>query len=117
MIASTLQSPHDPMPDTLQPLELRLQPQALAISWSDGRTQILGARVLRQACRCAECVAARRAGRIPDLDPDLSIADLQPFGPGAVNLRFSDGHGRGIFPFPYLASLGADTPSQDGVRP
>jgi len=62
-------------------------------------------------------VAARRAGRIPHLTLDLEIADVQPYGPAAVNLRFSDGHDRGIFPFPYLASLGADTPSQDDVRP
>ena len=46
----------------------------------------------------------------------LRIAGPKPIGAGALNLHFSDGHRRGIFPFAWLASLD-DEALRDGVAP
>lgn len=39
--------------------------------------------------------------------PDLSIETIQPVGAFGVNLRFSDGHDKAVFPFVYLRELSA----------
>lgn len=97
------------------PAELRLRRggRVLELVWADGTSQALAAPALRAACRCAECGGARRAGRAPAIAADLSLVDVRPYGPSGVNLHFSDGHRRGIFPFVYLASLAgeAQTPA------
>jgi DUF971 family protein len=36
---------------------------------------------------------------------DITVLAALPCGPNAVQLQFSDGHDRGIFPFPYLLEL------------
>jgi len=46
MAAPTLRAQPDAQASMPLPLELRLRPQALVVAWSDGRTQILGARML-----------------------------------------------------------------------
>jgi DUF971 family protein len=86
-------------------LRLRRRGRVLEIVWADRPPQALAAATLRGRCRCAECTSARRAGRSASVDADVSLLDVQPCGPGALNLHFSDGHRRGIFPFAYLASL------------
>ena len=84
MIAATLQSPHDPMPDTPQPLELRLQPQALAISWSDGRMQILGARVLRLVAADA-CIDGTAVALLHAVRSGQSVTAISRFAGGEVS--------------------------------
>jgi len=90
-----------------QPTELRLSDagRKLHVTWADERICAFDAAWLRSHCRCSECTSAARAGRVSEVAPDLSLADVVPYGPAAVNLHFSDGHRRGIFPFAYLAAL------------
>jgi DUF971 family protein len=38
--------------------------------------------------------------------PDLRLEGIHPIADKALNLVFSDGHGRGIFPWSYLRELG-----------
>ncbi len=86
-------------------LVLVFAPAALAI----------GAPRLRAACRCADC---RRARIDRDADPDTgdatlagttiagtTIAELRLVGDHALNIAFSDGHDRGIYPWSYLREL------------
>lgn len=100
-----------------QPTQIRLTQQAtsLEIDWEDGTTTRLAAATLRAACRCGPCrSAAARTGHStqPVIPPtDLRITLIEPQGPNSVNLQFSDGHTRGIFPFPYLRSLSAEEAS------
>ena len=90
-----------------QPVALRLSQckRMLEIEWPGGTIIVFRSAALRQGCRCAECVAQRRRGEILSVPPDVSLTDIVPFGPSAVRLTFSDGHGRGIFPFQYLREL------------
>lgn len=78
----------------------------LSIEWDDGRRQSLPHLALRQACRCADCKShAQRTGRPPEVPSDVHLQELSPVGQYGVQLRFSDGHDRGIYPWSFLASL------------
>lgn len=88
--------------------------RVLELAWDDERRS-LDAPVLRAACRCAECSRVQRAGCAATIDPALCIRAIEPYGPGAVNIVFSDGHRRGLFPFTYLASLAARARTSEAV--
>ena len=80
--------------------------------WSDGAVQELGARALRVACPCAQCVEEGSGRRI--LDPasvpeTLTIQAVDLVGRYAFCFRFSDRHETGIFSFEYLRKLGGET--------
>lgn len=97
----------------MTPLEIRLQAAArmLEVDWDDGSTSRLAHLALRRACRCAECLRVRRSGRNVAAPEAIELIAVVPYGPNAVQLRFSDGHERGIFPFPYLRGLERSPPS------
>ncbi|UQR67912.1 DUF971 domain-containing protein [Bradyrhizobium sp. C-145] len=64
----------------------------------------LPAETLRLSCKCAHCTRARFDGRFPKAFPGIAITGIGDLGYG-LNLSFSDGHNRGIYPKPYLLSL------------
>ena len=78
----------------------------LEIIWDDNIVQRLDNAYLRNLCRCAECVSIRRkpGGKI-SCQESVKISEIHPVGNYAVQLAFSDGHNRGIFPWVYLRSL------------
>ncbi|WP_354140425.1 gamma-butyrobetaine hydroxylase-like domain-containing protein [Bradyrhizobium sp. LB11.1] len=59
---------------------------------------------LRLSCKCAHCTRARFDGRFPEAFPGIAITEIGDLGYG-LNISFSDGHNRGIYPKPYLLSL------------
>ena len=69
----------------------------------------IGAETLRISCKCAHCTRARFDGRFPEAFPGIAITGIGDLGYG-LNISFSDGHNRGIYPKPYLLSL-AGTPA------
>jgi DUF971 family protein len=82
----------------------------LEIEWSDGRVSRLPHALLRTRCRCAGCEQLRRTtGLDPAANPSLRLVALEPISDKGLNLVFDDGHGRGIYPWPYLRELGART--------
>jgi DUF971 family protein len=85
-------------------VEIALSEGGLAIT-VDGRRATLAAGSLRSACRCASCRAAERRGAPVIPAPDLTVCAVAPIGAYAAQLRFSDGHDRGIYPLPYLVEL------------
>ena len=78
----------------------------LTIEWTDGQAQQLSNRLLRGSCKCTECESARRQGSL-EAPPAVWIEQINPIGTYGVQLVFSDGHERGIFPWMYLRSLNA----------
>ena len=62
------------------------------------------AETLRLSCKCAHCIRARFDGHFPDAFPGIAITEIGDLGYG-LNISFSDGHNRGIYPKPYLLSL------------
>ncbi len=76
----------------------------LRLSWPDGREQLLDHAELRRQCPCSQCRAFRLRGTPPLVDPRVRVIELNAQGYG-LQLVFSDGHQRGIYPWAYLAQL------------
>lgn len=64
----------------------------------------IAAEQLRLSCKCAHCTRARFDDRFPERFPGIAITEIGDLGYG-LNISFSDGHSRGIYPKPYLLSL------------
>ena len=77
----------------------------LALHWPDGRSARVTHARLRAVCPCSECRAQRRAGIDIQEQADVRLAAIEPVGAYALNLAFSDGHRRGIYPYEMLASF------------
>ena len=79
----------------------------LELRWPDGSEHRLPHGLLRARCRCAACEQAwRSTGQHPEALPAMRLEAIHPVGDKGLNLVFSDGHGRGIFPWAYLHELG-----------
>jgi DUF971 family protein len=88
------------------PLSVALAGDSLALQWAD-RLATIAAATLRAHCRCASCRSACLRGDALALSADAStLVDALPVGHYALQLRFADGHDRGIFPWPALRALG-----------
>lgn len=81
------------------------QARQLQIHWSTGEAYSLNSQQLRAACRCASCRAHQVRGELVLIPQDLQIERINNQGSG-LQLVFSDGHERGIFPWQYLFELG-----------
>lgn len=78
----------------------------LAIEWEDGVVSRVPHAVLREWCRCASCVYARRGGQnLKQRASGVMLTEIKPVADKGLNLVFSDGHDRGIFPWQYLREL------------
>ncbi|RJX78463.1 gamma-butyrobetaine hydroxylase-like domain-containing protein [Pseudomonas sp. LS-2] len=87
--------------------------QLLRLSWQDGSEQHIGHVQLRQLCPCSQCRAFRLRGMKPVVADSIRLLEVHAQGYG-LQLVFSDGHQRGIYPWAYLAQLGAE---RTGNRP
>jgi DUF971 family protein len=86
--------------------------RALELGLDDGATLALSHAALRAGCRCSGCTAARRAGQAPAPAAAAAAAvaavileQITPVGAYGVQLTFSDGHDRGIYPWQLLLEL------------
>jgi DUF971 family protein len=86
-------------------VELADRRRGLRLRWPDGVEADLGAAMLRSACRCATCTHGRRTGAPAPVDPGIELDQVVEFGVAGLQLVFSDGHRRGIFPWEYLREL------------
>jgi DUF971 family protein len=78
----------------------------LTVALASGQKLTLNAERLRAACRCAFCRRAHYDDTFPASFEGVAIARCEPMGHYGINIVFSDGHARGIFPWSYLATLG-----------
>jgi DUF971 family protein len=78
----------------------------LRIVWPDGHADDLSAALLRRESRSAGSRRAKIDNRF-SVPGDLRIESVDPVGTYAVTIAFSDGEDRGIYPWSYLARLGA----------
>lgn len=92
------------MNDAPIPEAIELAPGQLRLRWAD-RDVALTAAALRAACRCAHCRSAALRGQAAPVDDEVSLTHAEPIGVYALHLAFSDGHGRGIFPWALLREL------------
>lgn len=85
------------------PTTVRRRDDAIEIVWdAAGHTGRFPARALRLACPCAACIDEMT--NRPILDPatvpdDVRPLALEPVGAYGLKVRWSDGHGTGIYTF------------------
>jgi DUF971 family protein len=78
---------------------------SLRLVWAGGEQAEISAEPLRAACRCAWCTRDHIDGNFPGSFDCITIERVSPIGDYAINMAFSDGHGRGIYPWVYLRKL------------
>jgi DUF971 family protein len=91
----------------MNPTEIRLDASRtqLSVTWDNGVTSTYAASALRDRARDAGSVRTALNDWAVPAAADLTITAVDPVGNYAVRLVFSDGHDRGIFPWPYLAEI------------
>jgi DUF971 family protein len=93
----------------MQPTEVRndRDTRSLGISWDDGKTQSIPYVTLRGYCPCAHC-QGHGGGPKKYVTPaeNIGLESIKAVGLYALQLRFSDGHGTGLYTFEYLRDLG-----------
>lgn len=96
----------------LEPTNIQQIGDELAISWNDGKESFFKLETLRRACPCAGCGGEPDVlGRIsrPDVaytDESFQLLGFDLIGGYALQPRWADGHGTGIYSFTYLRRLG-----------
>lgn len=92
--------------DQPQKLEL-LKGKCLRISWLQGDTTDIEFKKLREFCACAFCRKRDLVGKalMEPSDAGVSVTDIRLMGSSGVQICFSDGHDRGIFPWGYLRAI------------
>jgi ATP-binding protein involved in chromosome partitioning len=94
---------------TAPPTAIQRRDDGILITWAPGTAPVLvPARALRLACPCAECVEEMSGA--PLLDParvplDVRPAHLELVGSYALRVRWSDGHGTGLFTWEALRGV------------
>lgn len=95
----------------LEPTNIQQIGNQLAIQWNDGSESFLDLQFLRRACPCAAC------GGEPDVlgnilrpnvsysDNSFELASFEIVGGYALQPRWRDGHGTGIYSFQYLRRI------------
>lgn len=94
------------------PRDIQIVGTFLAVTWADGKEDILSGEYLRENSPSAENVGEvdilgqRWGGDGPRQFPGVAVLGLQRVGNYAVTLEFSDGHRTGIYSWAYLRNLG-----------
>jgi DUF971 family protein len=103
--------------DTLKPavkqvtataVELGADQQTLSLTWNDGSSTQVSARLLRQYCPCAECVeewSGKRTFELETIPAEMKLVEVAPVGNYALTFTFGDLHRTGIFKWDYLKAL------------
>jgi DUF971 family protein len=81
---------------------------SLGIRWPDGHESIYGTRYLRGLCRCAVCVdewTGKKLVEQAQIPKDIHPIHIEGVGRYGIRIQWSDGHGTGIYTFPYLRKI------------
>jgi DUF971 family protein len=93
------------------PVEIRVRraEKALEVDFDDGASFRYPAELLRVESPSAEVQGHSPTQKVTlGGKRDVGIRELEPVGNYAVRILFDDGHGTGIYSWPYLYHLGRD---------
>lgn len=76
----------------------------LTITWQNGEHSTISGSDLRCHCACSECRARMVVG-VSLINDSSEVTDVALMGQNALNIKFSDGHERGIYPWTYLLAI------------
>ena len=88
----------------LKDIKVDIENLTVTLTRNDEVKQILTHQQLREACNCAFCKTKRFTGQPVTIDPNVKITEMYDQGYG-VQICFSDGHDKGIYPWVYLNQL------------
>jgi DUF971 family protein len=91
--------------------------RALHLAWVSGYESRIAARLLWAECPSAQGRRRRIDGRRIYPASDLAIVRVTPIGNYALNLAFSDGHDRGVYPWALLSELARRPTLEDFITP
>ena len=95
-------------------LALDTNHRILQIKWMDGHVSQYDFDYLRRKCPCAECRPWIHGVGPEGVAPESVLRatgdiggpqDVQLVGSYAINIQFADGHGAGIYTWPYLREI------------
>ncbi|MFG1417787.1 gamma-butyrobetaine hydroxylase-like domain-containing protein [Xanthobacter sp. V0B-10] len=97
-------------PNPNPPVEIRLSAdkRRLTLVWEDGAVEALGAPELRARSQSAGEKRLRVIGIEAPVRADITVTGVSLLGSYGLNLSFSDGHDRGIYPWALLREIGQD---------
>jgi DUF971 family protein len=83
--------------------------RGVTLNWPDGHTTFLHLPQLRASCPCALCRNARESGgpswpAPPGAADRIRVTEAELVGNWGLQLRWSDGHQTGIYPWSLLRS-------------
>jgi DUF971 family protein len=93
------------------PVDLQIIGDYVALTWADGREQLIRAELLRELSPSAEnmgevdILGQRWGGDGPRRFPGVIVTGLTKVGNYAVTFEFSDGHRTGIYSWDYPAGI------------
>jgi DUF971 family protein len=96
----------------LEPTNIQLVGEEIAIAWSDGAETYHGFEKLRAASPSAETqgerdiLGNRHGGDDAKHFPGVQVVGWERVGNYAIRFDFSDGHRTGLYAFDYLRKLG-----------
>jgi DUF971 family protein len=93
---------------TPEPLEVRNDRDngRLLITWDDDAVLEYGFDELRNACPCAGC-RGHAPGEVPPPNVvGVALMRISEVGSYALRFDWSDGHGTGLYTWPYLREIG-----------
>lgn len=82
--------------------------RSLAVAWTDGQESEFDVVQLRRLCPCAVCIdefTHERKLRPEDVAESVRPIRIESVGRYALNIKFNDGHGTGIYTFQMLRDL------------
>ena len=101
----------EPIHETLpaQPLDIAIvdEGRTLLLTWTTSVHDRLDAEHIWRMCPSAAGKRRRIDGKTTPATSNLRLTAMQPIGRYAINLSFSDGHDRGIYPWAFLRELAA----------
>jgi DUF971 family protein len=80
--------------------------KATEMDWGDGHKSVYPHDILRGYCPCAGCQGHSGTVRyIECTGIQLEIEDFEVVGNYAIRIQWFDGHGSGLYSYPYLRSI------------
>jgi len=74
------------------------------VTWKHGACCTISGHELRRYLACSECRARKVVG-ISLINVSFELAEFSLMGRNVLYVKFSDGHERGIYPWPYLYAI------------
>jgi len=98
----------------MQPEKIKiLENKYLWIKWSDDTESKISLQKMREMCPCATCLAARdnqSKNYIPLLlSSQITVSGIEAVGSYAIQIIWQDNHSTGIYEYPFLKNLAADS--------